>query len=291
MGDVKMRGLVTLKEILENTRKEGYAVGSFNFNGYEDAQGIINGAAEKNSPVILMASMGACKYIGLHQTVGMIKGMAASVDIPVCLHLDHATDMDYIKEAIKAGFSSVMIDASAENYEINIQKSKEIVEFTKDYHCSVEAELGKVGGKEENIVVSDEKATFTQPYDVPRFVEETGIDALAIAFGSVHGFYKSEPKLDFERLAEIAKITDCPLVLHGGTGIPVEDFKKCVVSGISKINVGTEFKKTFTDTIRKMCNDLPEKEVDPRKYMGPVKDACAEVVKGKIDVFGSANKA
>lgn len=291
MGDVKMRGLVTLKEILENTRKEGYAVGSFNFNGYEDAQGIINGAAEKNSPVILMASMGACKYIGLHQTVGMIKGMAASVDIPVCLHLDHATDMDYIKEAIKAGFSSVMIDASAEVYEINIQKSKEIVEFAKDYHCSVEAELGKVGGKEENIVVSDEKATFTQPSDVPRFVEETGIDALAIAFGSVHGFYKSEPKLDFERLAEIAKITDCPLVLHGGTGIPVEDFKKCVVSGISKINVGTEFKKTFTDTIRKMCNDLPEKEVDPRKYMGPVKDACAEVVKGKIDVFGSANKA
>ncbi|WP_312072004.1 class II fructose-bisphosphate aldolase [Anaerotignum propionicum] len=291
MGDVKMRGLVTLKEILENTRKEGYAVGSFNFNGYEDAQGIINGAAEKNSPVILMASMGACKYIGLHQTVGMIKGMAASVEIPVCLHLDHATDMDYIKEAIKAGFSSVMIDASAEDYEINIQKSKEIVEFAKDYHCSVEAELGKVGGKEENIVVSDEKATFTQPSDVPRFVEETGIDALAIAFGSVHGFYKSEPKLDFERLAEIAKITDCPLVLHGGTGIPVEDFKKCVVSGISKINVGTEFKKTFTDTIRKMCNDLPEKEVDPRKYMGPVKDACAEVVKGKIDVFGSANKA
>ncbi|KAF5073061.1 class II fructose-bisphosphate aldolase [Anaerotignum sp.] len=291
MGDVKMRGLVTLKEILENTRKEGYAVGSFNFNGYEDAQGIINGAAEKNSPVILMASMGACKYIGLHQTVGMVKGMAASVDIPVCLHLDHATDMDYIKDAIKAGFSSVMIDASAEDYETNIRKTKEIVAFAKEYNCSVEAELGKVGGKEENIVVSDEKATFTQPSDVPRFVEETGIDALAIAFGSVHGFYKSEPKLDFERLSEIAKITDCPLVLHGGTGIPVEDFKKCVVSGISKINVGTEFKKTFTDTIRKMCNDLPEKEVDPRKYMGPVKDACAEVVKGKIDVFGSANKA
>lgn len=291
MGDVKMRGLVTLKEILENTRKEGYAVGSFNFNGYEDAQGIINGAAEKNSPVILMASMGACKYIGLHQTVGMVKGMAASVDIPVCLHLDHATDMDYIKDAIKAGFSSVMIDASAEDYETNIRKTKEIVAFAKEYNCSVEAELGKVGGKEENIVVSDEKATFTQPSDVPRFVEETGIDALAIAFGSVHGFYKSEPKLGFARLSEIAKITDCPLVLHGGTGIPVEDFKKCVVSGISKINVGTEFKKTFTDTIRKMCNDLPEKEVDPRKYMGPVKDACAEVVKGKIDVFGSANKA
>ncbi len=291
MGDVKMRGLVTLKEILENTRKEGYAVGGFNFNSYEDAQGIINGAVEKNSPVILMASMGACKYIGLHQTVGMVKGMAASVNIPVCLHLDHATDKEFIKEAIKAGFSSVMIDASAEDFETNIRDTKEIVDFAKDYHCSVESELGKVGGKEENIVVSDEKATFTQPADVPRFVEETGIDALAIAFGSVHGFYKSEPKLDFERLEEIAKITDCPLVLHGGTGIPVEDFKKCVKLGISKINVGTELKKTYSDTVRKMCNDLPEKEVDPRKYMGPVKDACAEVVKGKVDVFGSANKA
>jgi ketose-bisphosphate aldolase len=221
----------------------------------------------------------------------MVRGMAESVDIPVCLHLDHATDHDFIKAAIVAGFSSVMIDASALDYEANIQASKAVVDFAKNYDCSVEAELGKVGGKEDNIVVDDMTATFTDPKDVPRYVEETGIDALAIAFGSVHGFYKSEPKLDFDRLEKIAALTQCPLVLHGGTGIPVEDFKRCVRMGMSKINVGTEFKKAFADAVRKACIDQPESQVDPRKYMQPVKDACAEIVKGKIDIFGSANKA
>jgi ketose-bisphosphate aldolase len=281
--------LVTLKEILAGTRAGHYAVGGFNFNGYEDAQGMINGAVERRSPVILMASQGACKYIGLKQTAGMVRGMAESVDIPVCLHLDHATEFDFIKDAIVAGFSSVMIDASALDYEANIRASKAVVDFAKNYGCSVEAELGKVGGKEDHIEVGT--AAFTDPNDVPRYVEETGIDALAIAFGSVHGFYKSEPKLDFDRLEKIAALTSCPLVLHGGTGIPVEDFKKCIRLGMSKINVGTEFKKAFTDAVRKACADLPESQVDPRKYMQPVKDACAEIVKGKIDIFGSANKA
>jgi ketose-bisphosphate aldolase len=283
--------LVTLKEILAGTREGQYAVGGFNFNGYEDAQGMINGAVEKCSPIILMVSQGACKYIGLKQAAGMVRGMAGSVDIPVCLHLDHATDYDYIKAAIEEGFTSVMIDASALDYETNIRDSKAIVDFAKKYNCSVEAELGKVGGKEEHIEVDARTAAFTDPGDVPRYVEETGIDALAIAFGSVHGFYKSQPKLDFERLGKIVSLTRCPLVLHGGTGIPIEDFKKCVRLGMSKINVGTEFKKAFTDTLRKMCAELPESQVDPRKYMQPVKDICAEIVKGKIDIFGSANKA
>jgi ketose-bisphosphate aldolase len=282
---------VTLKEILKDTRKGHYVVGAFNFNGYEDAQGMINGAVEKRSPIILMASLGACKYIGLKQTVGMVRGMAESVDIPVCLHLDHATDYDYIKAAVKEGFTSVMVDASALDYETNIRDTKAIVEFAHKYGVSVEAELGKVGGKEEQVVVSDMSATFTDPADVPRFVEETGLDALAIAFGSVHGFYKSEPKLDFERLGKILKLTDAPLVLHGGTGIPEQDFKRCISMGMAKINVGTEFKKAFTDTLRKMCKELPESQVDPRKYMQPVKDICAQIVKGKIDIFGSAGKA
>jgi ketose-bisphosphate aldolase len=188
--------LVTLKEILAGTREGHYAVGGFNFYGYDDAQGMIDGAVEKRSPVILMASLGACRYIGLKQTVGMVRGMAESVDIPVCLHLDHATDYDYIKAAVRAGFTSVMVDASALDYETNIRDSRAIVDFAKSYHCSVEAELGKVGGKEEHVAVDDRTAAFTDPRDVPRYVEETGIDALAIAFGSVHGLYKSEPKLD-----------------------------------------------------------------------------------------------
>ena len=238
-----------------------------------------------------MASMGAIKYIGLRQTAGMVKGMAESVDIPVCLHLDHATDYDLIREAIKCGFTSVMVDASAKDYETNIAESRAIVEFAKEYGCSVEAELGKVGGKEEHIVVEDASATFTDPDDVPRYVEETGIDALAVAIGTVHGFYKSEPKLDFERLEKILKITDCPLVLHGGSGVPVEDFKKCVQMGMSKINVGTELKAAYAATIREMAAKNPESEFDPRKYVGPVKDVCAKIVAGKIDIFGSAGKA
>ena len=151
--------------------------------------------------------------------------------------------------------------------------------------------MGKVGGKEEHIVVEDASAAFTDPDDVPRYVEETGIDALAVAIGTVHGFYKSEPKLDFERLEKILKITDCPLVLHGGSGVPVEDFKKCVQMGMSKINVGTELKAAYAATIREMAAKNPESEFDPRKYVGPVKDVCAKIVAGKIDIFGSAGKA
>lgn len=284
-------GLVTLKEILADTRESGYAVGGFNFNNYEDAQGIVDGAAEKNSPVILMASAGAVKYMGLRQLTGMVKGMAASVDIPICLHLDHATDREMIKEAIREGFTSVMIDASACPYEENIAKSRAVVKFASIYNCSVEAELGKLGGREEDIVVDDASASFTNPADVPRFVEETGIDALAVAIGTAHGFYRSEPKLDFERLEEILKLTDCPLVLHGGTGVPVEDFKKCVKMGMSKINVGTELKATFSNTLRESVGANPASEFDPRKYAGPVKAACAKVVRDKIDIFNSAGKA
>jgi ketose-bisphosphate aldolase len=283
--------LVTLKEILANTRKEHYAVGAFNFNGYEDAEGILMGAVEASSPVIMMASEGACKYIGLYETAGLISGMAKTARVPVCLHLDHATDHDFIKEAIRAGFSSVMIDASAKEYEENVRASKAVVRFARDYHCSVEAELGKVGGKEDNIVVEDRTATFTVPSEVPGFVEETGIDALAIAFGSVHGFYKSEPKLDFDRLEAVLKLTSCPIVLHGGTGIPIADIQKCIRMGLAKVNVGTELKKVFSDTLRRMVGELPVSEIDPRKYMKPVKAACAVVVKEKLEAFGCANKA
>jgi ketose-bisphosphate aldolase len=282
--------LVTLKEILAGTRTGGYAVGGFNFNGYEDAQGMVNGAAEKCSPIIMMASLSACKYIGIKQVVGMIGAMAESVNIPVCLHLDHSLDVEYAKAAIREGFTSVMIDASALDYENNILSSREVVEFARNYRCSVEAELGKVGGKEDYVEVDERTAAFTDPADVPRFVEETGIDALAIAIGSVHGFYKSEPKLDFDRFGKILALTDCPLVLHGGTGIPEGDFRKCIAMGMSKINVGTEFKKAYSDTLRRMCGELPESQIDPKKYMQPVKDICAEIVKEKIDIFGSAGK-
>jgi len=281
--------LVTLKELLQDAKEKKYAVGSFNLNGLDDAQGMVNGAAQLRSPIILMVGKGTLNFLGLQQTAGMLRGMANAADVPVCIHLDHATDISLIKAAVKAGFSSVMIDASAKDYETNISESRLIAQFAKDYNCSVEAELGKLGGKEDDIDVSH--STFTRPADVPRFVEETGIDALALAFGSVHGFYKSEPKLDFDVLADVAAATDCPLVLHGGTGIPESDIQKCIQIGIRKVNVGTEFKALYTHALREAVARFPETEIEPRSYMALVREASAGLVKEKIALFGSANKA
>jgi ketose-bisphosphate aldolase len=281
--------LVTLREILKGTRENHYAVGAFNFNGYEDVQGIIQGAVEKNAPVIVMASTSVVKYFGLRPLVYMVKAMAENVKIPVCLHLDHAVSYDLITDAVKYGFTSVMIDASPKDYETNIKESRAVVDFAGKYGCSVEAELGKLGGREDDIVGN--ASAFTDPEDVPRFVKETGIDALTVAIGTAHGFYKEEPKLDFDRLKKITALTECPLVLHGGTGVPVEDFKKCVSLGMSKINVGTELKAVFTNTIRESVKTISETEIDPKKYVGPVKAACAEAVKNKIDIFGCTNRA
>lgn len=282
--------LVTLKEILADTRAKHYAVGGFNMNSYEDSEGMVMGAARKHSPIIIMTSMACVKYVGLPQLVGMIRGMGEYYKIPVCLHLDHATDYDLIKECIRAGYTSVMIDASKKPYEENIADTKMIVDYAKSYGCSVEAELGMLGGREENVVVSDADKAYTNPEDVPRFVEETGIDALAVAIGTAHGFYKAAPKLDFDRLEAILKLTDCPLVLHGGTGVPEEDFRKCIKMGMSKINVGTQLKATYTDALKAAIKANPD-DIDPRTFLRPVKEACAQEIMRRIDVFGSENMA
>ena len=283
--------LVTLKEILKDTREKKYAVPAFNFNGYEDAQGMMNSALRMRSPIILMASMGAARYIGLKQTVGMIKGMAESVDIPVCLHLDHATDAAFLKEAVVAGFTSVMIDASKKDFEENIEITRDVAAYAKKFGCSVEAELGRIGGREEEIVVDDASSALTDPERVPEFVEKTGVDALAVAIGTAHGFYKSTPKLDFERLRRIAELTSCPLVLHGGTGVSESDFQTCVSLGMSKINVGTEFKAAYTNAIRDAVAVNETAEVDPRNYMKYVKTKCEEIAEGKMRLFHSAGMA
>lgn len=283
--------LVTLKEILSKTRTEGYGVGAFNYNDYEDAKGIVEAAAEENAPVILMASMGAVKYMGLKHAAEMVKELAEKAPVPVCLHLDHATDVDLIKDAVRAGFTSVMIDASKLDYEDNIRVTKEVVEFARPYGCSVESELGTVGGKEEQIEAEDDVSGYTRPEDVPDFVGRTGIDALAVAIGTCHGFYKKEPKIDFDRLGKIVELTDCPLVLHGGSGVPEEDFKTCVKMGMSKINVGTELKAGFSRALREAVEKEPKEEFDPRNYMKYVIRTCKAIAKEKMQIFGSTGKA
>lgn len=302
--------LLTMKQLMKDSRrlattdsdpKERYAVGAFNFSTLPEMVGIVEGARMKHAPVILMASLGAVKYIGSLELIAeCAKGLAKTYpEVPFCVHLDHAVDLDQIKRAIAAGFTNVMIDASKEPYEVNIQKSKEIAEFAHRYSpygadgCSVEAELGMLAGREEHVQVSEEDAgkAYTDSTLVPRFVEETGIDALAVAIGTAHGFYKAAPKIRFDLLDEIRKCTDIPLVLHGGTGVPDEDFRKCVAMGMSKINVGTGLKKVYTDAVRQAICDLPDTEYDPRKIVGPGRHAIMEEIAGKCDLFNCTGTA
>ena len=283
--------LVTLKYALRQAQKNGYAVGAFNFNGIEDARGIIEAAVEKNSPVILMTSVSAMKYIGgPDAVVGLIKGLSDKLPVPVVLHLDHAEDYDVICSCVDAGYTSVMVDGSKLPYEENIAFSRSIVDYASKFGVSVEAELGKIGGHEGNINVDERSAAMTDPDTVVKFVKETGIDALAVSIGTVHGFYKAEPKLDFERLEKIRALTDIPLVLHGGTGVPEADFIRSIKCGISKINVGTELKYCCSQTVRKAIAEQPD-QIDIRKLVGDNRKNCREIVLHKIDLFGSENKA
>ena len=303
--------LLTMKQIMKDSVNraldpsvpagERYAVGAFNFSTIPELVGIVEGARKKNAPVILMASLGAIKYIGsLELIADCAKGVARTYpEVPICLHLDHATDMEQIKHAVVVGFTNVMIDASQEDYETNIAKSKEIADFAHNHSpygiggCSVEAELGMLAGHEDNISVSEEDAgkAYTDPTLVPRFVQETGIDALAVAIGTAHGYYKAAPQIRFDLLEEIRKCTDAALVLHGGTGVPEDDFRKCVAMGMSKINVGTGLKKVYTDAVRNAIKTLPETEYDPRKIAGPGRYAIADEIAAKSDLFNCSGKA
>ncbi|MFA7109364.1 MAG: class II fructose-bisphosphate aldolase [Sphaerochaetaceae bacterium] len=284
--------LITLRSVMMKAQREGYAVGSFNFYGLENVQGIIAGAAAKNAPVIVQASAGCVKHMGEKGIVGMVKGISDDYGIPVVLHLDHATDYDTICRCIDNGFTSVMIDASTKSFNENIDITSKVVEYAAKSGVSVEAELGHIGGNEDGVTLGDREALFTIPETALEFVNKTGgIDALAIAVGTAHGFYKLPPKLDFERISIIhSLIPNMPLVLHGGTGVPDEDFKESIKRGISKINIGTElWINGYGNIMKKYSEEMPWGG-DPRAVMAKVREACKKIVEHKIDVFGSTNK-
>ena len=282
--------LVPMADILNKANKEGYAVGGFNINNMEFLQGIIEGAEEANSPLILATSEGAIRYIGMEYVLGMVEAATKNTDIPVALHLDHGSSFEKAMECIRRGYSSVMIDGSKYPFEENIAMTKKVVEAAHSVGVSVEAELGKLGGSEDDHTVEEKEATFTDPDEAVEFVERTGIDALAVAIGTAHGVYKGEPELDFERLEAINNKIDIPLVLHGASGVPDSDVRKAVSFGINKVNVNTAFQQAFTAKVKDLFAEDPEL-YDPRKYCGPGRDAIKERVKEKIDVLGSKNKA
>jgi len=282
--------LVPMADILNKANKEGYAVGGFNINNMEFLQGIIEGAEETNSPLILATSEGAIRYIGMEYVLGMVEAATKDTDIPVALHLDHGSSFEKAMECIRKGYSSVMIDGSKYPFEENIAMTKKVVEAAHSVGVSVEAELGKLGGTEDDHTVEERNATFTDPDEAVEFVERTGIDALAVAIGTAHGVYKGEPNLDFKRLETINNKVDIPLVLHGASGVPDSDVRKAVSFGINKVNVNTAFQQAFTAKVKELFEEDPEL-YDPRKYCGPGRDAIKERVKEKIDVLGSKNKA
>jgi fructose-bisphosphate aldolase, class II len=259
-------------------------------NNLEFLQAIVEVAEEERSPVILGVSEGAMKYMGLEYTVAMAKAAAEKVTVPVILHLDHGSSYQVVLKCIRAGFSSIMIDASHYPLEENIAKTKQVVDACHVLGIDVEGELGRIGGTEDDLTVDEREASLAIPEEAVRLVKESGIDALAPAIGSAHGPYKGKPELDFDRLAKIRDLTGVPLVLHGGSGIPDEDIRKAISLGVSKINVNTENQLAFTAKVREILNQ-DAKVYDPRKILGPAREAIKEVVREKIRLFGSNNRA
>lgn len=283
--------LVSMTEMLNKAKAEGYAVGQFNINNLEFTQAILQAAEAEKSPVILGVSEGAARYMsGFKTIVKMVEGLLEDLNItvPVAIHLDHGSSFEKCKEAIDAGFTSVMIDASHHPFEENIATTAKVVEYAHSKGVSVEAELGTVGGQEDDVVA--EGIIYADANECVELVKRTGIDCLAPALGSVHGPYKGEPQLGFPEMEEIGKLTGVPLVLHGGTGIPTHDIQKAVSLGTAKINVNTENQIASAKVVREVLAAKPN-EYDPRKYLGPARDVIKETVIGKIREFGSSNKA
>ncbi|MFC0299569.1 class II fructose-1,6-bisphosphate aldolase [Virgibacillus soli] len=285
--------LVSMKEMLEKGKENHYAVGQFNLNNLEYTQAILQAAEEEKSPVILGVSEGAARYMGgFKVVVAMVEALIEEygITVPVAIHLDHGSSYEACAKAIHAGFTSVMIDASALPLDENIAVTKKVVELAHFHGVSVEAELGRVGGQEDDLIVDDAEAMYAIPEECDRLVRETGVDCFAPALGSVHGPYKGEPNLGFDRMEEVMKLTGVPLVLHGGTGIPTKDIQRAISLGTAKINVNTENQINQTKAIREVLNnDLDV--YDPRKYLGPGRDAIKETVIGKMREFGSSQKA
>lgn len=280
--------LVTSEKMLKDAQKGGYAVGAFNAENMEMVKAIIKAAEELKAPVMIQTTPSTVKYGTLETYAAIVSAEAKKASVPVCLHLDHGNSFELAVQAIKAGYTSVMIDGSHEDFEGNIAVSKKVADVAKAVNIPVEAELGKVGGKEDDLEA--EADTNTDPQQAKEFVERTGVDSLAVAIGTAHGFYVGTPVLDKERLTEIRQVVDIPLVLHGASGLSDEDVRDCVKRGICKVNFATELRAAYTAAGKKLIEEKPE-TIDP-KALGKVgMAAVTELVKGRMKVCGCDGKA
>ncbi|BES64504.1 class II fructose-1,6-bisphosphate aldolase [Gottschalkiaceae bacterium SANA] len=282
--------LVSGIDVMKHAHRNGYAVGAFNVNNMEAIQAIIEAAEELQSPVIIQASQGGLKYAGVKYMAAMVKVAAEVASVPVVLHLDHGTEFSSQVQCLQAGWTSLMIDASHYDLQENIAKTKEIVEMAHQVGVGVEAELGKIGGVEDDIAVDAKDAVYTEVDEAYDFVCATGVDYLAIAVGTAHGPYKGDPKIDFTRIAEIKAKVNMPLVLHGSSGLPKESIEKAIAAGINKINIDTDLRQAYHRAVKKFVTENPD-IYDPRKINAPGKEAMKEVAKDKMRMFNSVNQA
>lgn len=306
--------LVSTTDMFKKAYEGGYAIGAFNVNNMEIVQGIVDAAKEEQSPLILQVSAGARKYAKHIYLVKLVEAALEDTGLPIALHLDHGDDFEICKSCIDGGFTSVMIDGSKHDFETNVALTKKVVEYAHAHGVVVEGELGRLAGVEDDVNVSEKDALFTDPDQAAEFVERTGVDSLAIAIGTSHGAYKfkGEPYLDFERLEKVGKLLPgFPIVLHGAStvlpefvekcnkfggsipgaqGVPEEMLRKAASMAVCKINIDTDLRLAMTASIREFFVNNPS-EFDPRKYLGPARDAIKGIVQHKIkNVLGSSGK-
>lgn len=282
--------LVTNSYLLKKAYDGKYGVGAFNANNLEQVQGIIEVAEEEKAPVILQASQGAIKYAGLDNVTAIVLSMAKNAKAPVSLHLDHGTDFNQNVRCLRAGFTSLMFDGSALPFKDNVAITRKIVEIAHPCGVSVEGELGRVAGTEDDLTVDEVDALMTQPDQAAEFVKLTEVDALAVAVGSVHRMKVQAAVLDIDRIRKIKATTGIPLVLHGSSGVTDDSITKAINEGICKINVATALNMAFVEGIREAVKNKPD-EVDPRNIIGVGKAKLKEVVREKVRLFGSNGKA
>jgi tagatose 1,6-diphosphate aldolase GatY/KbaY len=285
-----MREIISTKEMLLSAQQGKYAVPAFNIHNLETLQVVVEEAANFETPLILAGTPGTIKYAGGEYLVAMAKAAASKYNIPLALHLDHFEDVAEIKQYIDMGFTSAMIDASHQPFEKNIAMVKEVVEYAHANGVTVEAELGRLGGQEDELVVESKDSAYTDPLAAVEFVERTKIDSLAVAIGTAHGLYKGKPKLDFDRLAEIRSKVSVPLVLHGASDVPNDMVRRCIELGITKVNIATDLKIPFASAVKDYFQHNPDAN-DPRRYMMPGKVAMGLVAIDKIIMCGSAGRA
>lgn len=281
--------LVTTKEMLLNAQKGNYAVGAFNVENMEMVMAVMEAAEELKSPVIMQTTPSTVKYAGLDFFLANVKAAAERASVPVAMHLDHGSSFELAMQAYRAGYTSIMIDGSHESFEKNIEVSKAVADACAPSGIPVEAELGKVGGKEDDLDGGDDNP-YTDPQQASEFVKRTGVSSLAVAIGTAHGVYKGEPKLDLERLSEIRKVIEIPLVLHGTSGVPDETVTECVRRGICKVNYATDLRIAFTKGVEEVFQENPG-VIDPKKYNAKGKERVKEYVMSKMRVVKSVGKA